>query len=80
MGEASHGQTHWDFCFMIVRRYESGEGDSLEYWITPEKTICFKIEDEAGSTSSIELTYEDVDDLRDRLYDFLRKIEPPKPN
>jgi hypothetical protein len=65
---------------MIVRRYESGEGDSLEYWITPEKTICFKIEDEAGSTSSIELTYEDVDDLRDRLYDFLRKIEPPKPN
>lgn len=62
---------------MIVRRYEKGD-DNLEYWITEEKTICFKIEDEFESTSQIELTYEDVEDLRDKLYEFLKKIEPPK--
>lgn len=62
---------------MIVRKYTDGE-TNLEVNITEEKKVMFGLELE-GDWRVISLSYEDVEDLRNQLYDFARKIEPPKP-
>jgi hypothetical protein len=60
---------------MIVRRYENGD-ETIEFWVTEENSIAFKVTD--GITSAqIELEdYDDVADLHKSLFEFLKKIEP----
>jgi len=62
---------------MIVRKYTDGDSN-LEVSINEENThLCFEIETD-GVCTSVNLDYKDSYDLKDRLYDLLKKIEPKK--
>ena len=63
---------------MIIRKYTDGDAN-LELSVNEEKLILFEIETE-GIYLSVALDHDEADDLRDRLYDMLKAINPEKAN
>lgn len=62
---------------MIIRKYTDGSSN-LEISVDEEsKHLVFEIETD-GVYCSVNIDYKDSYDLKDRLYDLLKEIEPLK--
>lgn len=62
---------------MIIRKYEDKDGGIMEIAISEDDPSIVNILTEyEGTYVSVELDYNDICDLHDRLYEFKRKIEP----
>ncbi len=62
---------------MIVRKYGDDSGGNLEVFVAYENIIVFQVERD-NVVVSVDMCYEDAEDLRDRLYDLIRLIKPVK--
>lgn len=61
---------------MIVRKYTDQNESVLEVWVD-EDHLVFEVSFNEMA-QSIRLSHEDASDLKDKLYDLLREIEPAR--